>query len=80
MVTRRGLALADVAVTAGTAITDCSNGKYTSAAARTGVTIVTVAVSTVSGVGPVVAFVIEMADALWGQQFYDYVQETYDNW
>ena len=35
---------------------------------------------TALGVGPVIAFGIGMADALWGQQFYDYVQETYDNW
>ena len=76
----RGLALADVAITAGTAITDYSNGKYASASARVGVTVVTLAVSAIPGVGPVIAFGIGMADALWGQQFYDYVQETYDNW
>ena len=29
---------------------------------------------------PYIAFEIMIADALWGQQFYDYVQVTYDNW
>jgi len=40
----------------------------------------TIAISFVPGVAPVVAFGIGIADALWGQQFYDYVQEQYDNW
>ena len=59
---------------------DIKNNKYASATARACVTGATIAISFVPGVGPVIAFGIGMADALWGQQLYDYVQDTYDNW
>ena len=61
-------------------VEDIKNNRYASATARAIVCGATIAVSFVPGVGTVIAFGIGMAVALWGQQFYDYVQDTYDNW
>lgn len=70
--------VADAAVTGLTALEDIRTHKYASATARVVVTGVTIGIALVPGVGPVIAFGIGMADALWGQQFYDYVQDIYD--
>ena len=77
----QSLMWADLGVTAVLAINDMAQKKYVSATARTIVSLSTAAISVfVPGVGPVIAFGIGMADAMWGQQFYDCIQETYDNW
>ena len=56
---------------------DIKSGHGTKAAARAAVAIVTCASVNIPIVGPFISVGLGLADAIWGEQFYDWVENEF---
>ena len=71
--------VAGIAVTAYQVTNDVNNGKYCSAGTRAAVFAVALSATAIPVVGWGVALGIGVADAIWGDQFYNYVETKMHN-
>jgi hypothetical protein len=75
----RALGAANIAITGYQVISDVSDGRYYSGGARTGVALIAAGAAFIPVVGWGVTIGIGVADAIWGDQFYNYVENKFGN-
>jgi len=73
----KGIAEVNIAATRIAATKDYVNGRYKSGTARIAVWGFAAGISIVPGVGWGIALGIGVADAIWGERFYNYVENKW---
>ena len=68
-----------VFITGGLVINDYSKGKYYKGSARLGVAAIELGTARIPYGGPFISLGITAADCIWGDQFYEWVEDNYDN-